>query len=89
MRAGYLVTRIVLVWLLTAGALFLISAILPGFHVNNWGSALVTAAFIGLANAFLLFPRAWEAPEEELVCAEAVHRRLRHWLAALGHEAYQ
>ena len=51
MRAGYLVTRIVLVWLLTAGTLFLLSAIMPGFHVTNAGSALVTAAFIGLANA--------------------------------------
>jgi hypothetical protein len=38
---------------------------------------------------FLLFPRAWEAPEEELVGAESVHRRLRRWLAALGHEAYR
>jgi uncharacterized membrane protein YvlD (DUF360 family) len=53
MRAGYLVTRIVLVWLLTAGTLFLLSAILPGFHVTDPGSALVTAAFIGLANALV------------------------------------
>ncbi len=53
MRAGYLVTRIVLVWLLTAGTLFLLSAIMPGFHVTNAGSALVTAAFIGLANALV------------------------------------
>jgi uncharacterized membrane protein YvlD (DUF360 family) len=53
MRARYLVTRIVLVWLLTAGALFLLSAILPGFHVTNAASALVTAAFIGLANALV------------------------------------
>ena len=35
MRAGYLVTRVVLVWLLTAGTLFLLSAIMPGFHVTN------------------------------------------------------
>ena len=53
MRAGYLVTRVVLVWLLTAGALFLLSAILPGFHVTNAASALVAAAFIGLVNALL------------------------------------
>jgi uncharacterized membrane protein YvlD (DUF360 family) len=53
MRARYLATRIVLVWLLTAGTLFLLSAILPGFHVTNAGSALVTAAFIGLANALV------------------------------------
>src|SRR5918995_6767539 len=53
MRARYLATRIVLVWLLTAGALFVLSAILPGFHVTNAGSALVTAAFIGLVNALV------------------------------------
>ena len=53
MRAGYLVTRIVLVWLLTAGTLFLLSAIMPGFHVTNAGSALVTAALIGLVNALV------------------------------------
>ena len=49
MRAGYLVTRIVLVWLLTAASLFLLSAILPGFHVTDAGAALAAAAIIGLA----------------------------------------
>ena len=53
MRAGYLVTRVVLVWLLTAGTLFLLSAIMPGFHVTNALSALAAAAFIGLANALV------------------------------------
>ena len=110
MRAGYLVTRVVLVWLLTAGVLFLLSAIMPGFHVTDAGSALVTTAFIGLANAlvwptlvrialpftvltqsfpFLLYPHGWQAPDEDLVGAEAVHRRFRSWVVALGHEAYR
>jgi uncharacterized membrane protein YvlD (DUF360 family) len=52
-RAGYLITRIVVVWLLTAGTLLLLSAILAGFHVTNWAAALATAAFIGLANALV------------------------------------
>jgi hypothetical protein len=30
-----------------------------------------------------------EAPNEDLVGAEAVHRRFRAWLVALGHEAYR
>jgi uncharacterized membrane protein YvlD (DUF360 family) len=52
-RAAYLITRIVLVWLLTAGTLLLLSAIMPGFHVTNWATALATAAFMGLANALV------------------------------------
>ena len=38
---------------------------------------------------FLLYPRAWEAPDDQLMGAEAVHRRFRAWLVALGHEAYR
>jgi uncharacterized membrane protein YvlD (DUF360 family) len=37
---------------------------------------------------FLLHPGELELPEEMLVGAEAVHRELRGWLAALGHTAY-
>jgi uncharacterized membrane protein YvlD (DUF360 family) len=53
MRAGFLLTRVVLVWLLEAGGLMLLSAILPGFNVTSAGAALVAAAIIGLANALL------------------------------------
>jgi uncharacterized membrane protein YvlD (DUF360 family) len=53
MRAGYLITRVVLVWLLTAGSLLLLSAILPGFHVTNGEAALAAAALIGLVNALV------------------------------------
>ena len=35
------------------GTLFLLSAILPGFDVDNAGSALVAAALIGLVNALV------------------------------------
>ena len=37
---------------------------------------------------FLLHPADLEAPAEELVGAEAVHRHLRRWLVGLGHEQY-
>src|SRR5918997_2843973 len=37
---------------------------------------------------YLLHPSDLPLPEEELVGAEAVHRELRAWLVALGHEAY-
>jgi hypothetical protein len=37
---------------------------------------------------FLLHPVDLEAPAEELVGAEAVHRHLRRWLVALGHDEY-
>jgi uncharacterized membrane protein YvlD (DUF360 family) len=45
--------RIVIVWLLTAGALHLLSALLPGFAIEGKGSALLAAALIGLANALV------------------------------------
>jgi Type I phosphodiesterase / nucleotide pyrophosphatase len=38
---------------------------------------------------FLLHPVELEAPEEPLVGAEAVHRQLRAWLVALGHDSYR
>jgi uncharacterized membrane protein YvlD (DUF360 family) len=47
------VLRIVVVWLLTAGALHLLSAILPGFAIEGKGTALLAAALIGLANALV------------------------------------
>jgi uncharacterized membrane protein YvlD (DUF360 family) len=45
--------RIILVWLITAGALMLLSAILPGLHVKDPEVALVAAAMIGLINALV------------------------------------
>ena len=75
MRAGYLVTRVVLVWLLTAGTLFDLSAIMSGFHVTNALSALAAAAFIGLANA--------------LVGPVLVRIHFRRWLVPLGQDAYR
>ena len=49
----HFVLRIVLVWLLDAGALLLLSEILPGVSVTDFGVALVVAALIGLMNALV------------------------------------
>ena len=53
MRAPYFVARVVLVWLLTAGALLLLSAVLTRFTVDSAGAALGVAALIGLLNALV------------------------------------
>jgi uncharacterized membrane protein YvlD (DUF360 family) len=45
--------RVILVWLITAGALMLLSAILPGLHVEDPEVALIAAALIGLINALV------------------------------------
>jgi len=45
--------RVVVVWLLTAAALHLLSAILPGFTIDGTGTALVVAAAIGLTNGLV------------------------------------
>jgi uncharacterized membrane protein YvlD (DUF360 family) len=45
--------RVVLVWGVTAAALMLLSALLAGFHVKDFGAALVAAALIGLINALV------------------------------------
>jgi uncharacterized membrane protein YvlD (DUF360 family) len=47
------VLRILVVWLITAAALLLLGAILPGLKVDSAGAALVAAAAIGLVNAFV------------------------------------
>jgi hypothetical protein len=36
----------------------------------------------------VLAPRGWEVPSEPIVGAVEVHRLMRRWLAALGHEEY-
>src|SRR3546814_15922728 len=43
--------RIIIVWLITAGALMLLSSILPGFHVDDVEDALISAPLIGLIHA--------------------------------------
>jgi uncharacterized membrane protein YvlD (DUF360 family) len=47
------VKRGVVVWLITAGALLLLSEILPGFTLDGWRPALGLAAVIGILNALL------------------------------------
>jgi putative membrane protein len=45
--------RILLNWLVSALALWLVSQIVPGFHVSGLGSALIAVFVIGLVNATL------------------------------------
>jgi uncharacterized membrane protein YvlD (DUF360 family) len=52
-RSRNLVLRTALVWIVNAAALFLISAILPGFWVTTFWSALLAAAVIGLINGLI------------------------------------
>ncbi|MBX5470794.1 MAG: phage holin family protein [Thermoleophilaceae bacterium] len=52
-RLPRLALRIALVWLLDAGALLLLGAILPGVSVEDFGVAVAAAALIGLANGLV------------------------------------
>jgi putative membrane protein len=45
--------RLLLNWLLSAVALWLVSQIVPGFQISGLGSALIAVAVIGLVNATL------------------------------------
>ena len=47
------VLRILIVWVATALTLLLLSVLLSGFHVEDFGAALVASALIGLINAFV------------------------------------
>lgn len=45
---GFLVS-----WLILAAAVWITAAVLPGFHVKNFGSAVLVAAIFGVLNFFL------------------------------------
>jgi uncharacterized membrane protein YvlD (DUF360 family) len=47
------IARVLAVWVITAGTLMLLSALLAGFHVHDFAVALVAAALIGLINALV------------------------------------
>src|SRR3954447_7968857 len=47
------VWRVLVVWVTTAGALMLLSALLAGFNVEDFTVALVTAGLLGLINALV------------------------------------
>jgi len=47
--------RLLLQWVLSALSLIVVSQLLPGFHVQNFGSALVVAAVYGILHV-LLYP---------------------------------
>jgi len=40
-------------WIVSALALYIVTRILPGFHVDDFGSALVAVLVIGLVNALV------------------------------------
>ena len=42
-----------LFWLLYAGALLVVAYLVPGIHVDSFGSALIAALILGLVNAVL------------------------------------
>ncbi len=45
--------RLLLLWLLHAAALLAVAYLLPGIHVDSFGSALIAAVILGLVNAVL------------------------------------
>ncbi|MFL5902308.1 MAG: phage holin family protein, partial [Solirubrobacteraceae bacterium] len=47
------IVRIALVWLVATATLLLLSAIFPDIQVEDFGTALLAAALIGLVNAFV------------------------------------
>lgn len=44
---------LIITWLVTSLAVWITAAILPGFHVKNFGSAILVAAIFGILNALL------------------------------------
>lgn len=58
-----MLTRILVSWLASAAAFFLVAHVVPGFHVSNVESALMAALVVGFINGtlgavikFFLFP---------------------------------
>ena len=45
--------RVLVVWVISAAALVVLSALLPGFDIDDFGVALASAAIIGLINALV------------------------------------
>jgi putative membrane protein len=46
-------TRLLLRWILNAGALFLVMKLVPGIRIDQFSALLVGALVLGLLNAFL------------------------------------
>ncbi len=45
--------QLLILWLISAGALVIVAYIVPGFSVRDFGTALIAALVLGLANAAL------------------------------------
>jgi putative membrane protein len=52
-RLRALLMRLLLNWLVSALALWLVAQIVPGFQISGFGSALIAVVVIGLVNATL------------------------------------
>lgn len=63
---------------LNGAIVLLVAAVLPDVDVDSLGGAVIVA----LATTGFAFPG------EEVVGAEAMHRRMRRWLADLGHTEF-
>jgi len=48
-----MLTELLLVWALNALALLAVANFVPGIHVSGYGSALIAAFFLGLANTLI------------------------------------
>lgn len=51
LRGGRVVVRVLCVWAATAGALFLLDRLLPGFEMDSWWQPVVCALLLGLLTA--------------------------------------
>jgi len=45
--------KIIMRWVVSALALYIVSKILPGMHLTNFGSALIAVLIIGFVNALI------------------------------------
>ncbi|MDX2081963.1 MAG: phage holin family protein [Terrimicrobiaceae bacterium] len=48
-----LMMELLITWLVTSVAVWITAAVLPGFHIKNFGSAILVAAIFGILNALL------------------------------------
>lgn len=48
-----MIANLLVTWLVTSLAVWVTAAVLPGFHVKSFGSAILVAAIFGILNALL------------------------------------
>ncbi len=47
------IMTLLITWLVTSIAVWITAAVLPGFHIKNFGSAILVAAIFGILNVLL------------------------------------